>query len=146
MLVTREGQVYDVNKQARAIFQFSEKRPDWRIAGGIYCSQILAKPSGVFCWTRCLHQKRQELLDIKLTHINPDYPTDVCVFGHLVPFGDLCQLTVMDISASHRVPRVIDENIGQFRFNLLEKTTWRSKKHAQILGIQDPFWGMVTRK
>lgn len=136
VLVTREGQVYDVNKQARAIFQFSEND-----LTGVSLEEYIA-PKYWQSFRRFLDKvftsKRQELLDIKLTHINPDYPTDVCVFGHLVPFGDLCQLTVMDISASHRVPRVIDENIGQFRFNLLEKTTWRSKKHAQILGIQDP--------
>ncbi|HQQ97195.1 MAG TPA: PAS domain-containing protein [Cyclobacteriaceae bacterium] len=143
VLVTRDGKIYDLNKQAREIF----------LIGGddftdvSFTDYLAPKFWNVFkgFLDKVFSTHQNELLDVKLTQIHPDYPTDVCIFGHVVPFGDLCQLTVMDISSSNRVPQVIDENIGQYKYNILEKTTWRSKKHGQIFGYPDSSHEWTTK-
>jgi PAS domain S-box-containing protein len=144
VLLTRQGDIYDLNRQAKEILLIGGDSPE-----GLSFQDYLDPKY----WQNFRHfldkiflSGKNELLDVELIHIHPDYPTEVCVFGHVLSFGDLCQLTVMDISASNHVSRVIDDNIGQFKYNILEKTSWRSKKHGQIFGYPDSshMWPFAT--
>jgi PAS domain S-box-containing protein len=135
VLLSKTGHIFDMNHQAEVLLSHQDKKPKGKLFTDYLTQETIPVFDGFL--NRVFSTNQNELCEVSLANVDTQFCGYVCLFAHAIAFGELCQMTITFVNNNKRIPSLLDRNIGQFKLNMLAKTSWRSVKHGQIFGYKN---------